>query len=149
MAEVVPSPEERFSLALQGIDQVLRDLQLQLAGPDESHDMPANDDIQIKQTTLRDRDGVIFTVSEDARSDGNYEAAAEDQDEGGNPPRGNHGVSWLSTLPRSATACSRRRATSRPTLRDSRSSRTMDLTTYALHASGNPHLRARRAWTQG
>ena len=57
MAEVVPSPEERFSLALQGIDQVLRDLQSQLAGPNESHDMPANDDIQIKQMTLRDRDG--------------------------------------------------------------------------------------------
>ena len=59
MGDVVPSPEERLSLALQDIDQILGDLQLQLASYKKSHDMPANDDIQIEQTALRDPDSAI------------------------------------------------------------------------------------------
>ena len=55
MGEVVPPSEERFSLAVQGIDQLLGELEVHLASYEMSHDMPENDvqpvdDDQIEQT---------------------------------------------------------------------------------------------------
>ena len=83
MGDVVPSPEERLSLALQGIDQILGHLQLQLASSEKSHDMPANDDIQIEQTALRDRNSAIAVAREDSQSDGDLKTTTEDQEEEG------------------------------------------------------------------
>ena len=55
MGEVVPPSEERLSLALQDIDQLLGELEVHLASYDVSRDTPESDvqpvdDDQIKQT---------------------------------------------------------------------------------------------------
>ena len=86
MGDVVPSSEERLDVAVQGLDQLLGELQVQLATYEMSHDTPANDvqpvdDDQIEQTELEDRSCDITVAHEDLRSDMVTKTTTEGQEE--------------------------------------------------------------------
>ena len=87
MGDEIPSPEEQLSLALQGIDQILGDLRLQHTRSEKSHDMPANDDVQVDQTALRDLHSALSVAHEDPQDDGNLKTTTEGQVGEGDAPR--------------------------------------------------------------
>ena len=88
MGDVVSPPEERLALTLQGIDQILGnidqmcgDLHRQLASFEKPHDRPADDDVQIQQMASSDQDSAITIARETSLSTEVLKAIAEGLDE--------------------------------------------------------------------